>query len=285
MDAIALEQLQNPKSAYYSTVQRPTATAPGSTGSIRLDAVRDAALGVGLRGGLKSRTDELLKALETVTKQMDGIYNFVPFVIQGRVLPPVIVEAKDIYSQGSDTALRLAGRSYRIETQARFVSRPPAWQDYLVLRYEINMPAPALLPKDEKESALWSSTVADGWRQGREQADQIFQKNFDRLERDFLGVVRFHKLVESNMLTMPIIARSSMPISGDATKVHLDEELLRITVLPRFNLDLVEWKASPGRIEPRAAEALPRVGSSPNQKQRAKPTTKPAEASSSGGAK
>jgi defect-in-organelle-trafficking protein DotC len=283
MDAVALDQLQNPQSAYYSTIQRPTSAVSGSTGSIRLDAVRDAALGVGLRGGLKSRTDELLKALDAVSKQMDGIYNFVPYVIQGRVLPPVIVEARDIYTQAGDTALRLAGRSYRIESQARFVSRPPAWQDYLILRYEVNMPAPALLPKDDKETALWSSTVAEGWRQGREQAERVFQKNFDRLERDFLGVVRFHKLVEANMLTMPIIARTSMPISGDANKVHLDEELLRITVLPRFNLDLVEWKATPGRIEPKGPQPVPRANST-NQKQRAKPT-KPAEASPSGNAK
>ena len=76
----------------------------------------------------------------------------------------------------------------------------------------------------------------------------IFNANFDRLNRDFIGVVRFHKLVESNVVTMPFIASSSMAITGDDQSIALDEKLLRITVLPRFNMNISNWKARPGKV-------------------------------------
>lgn len=243
MDAITLEQLQNPASAYYSEITKGSAI--GSTGNIRLDAVREAAFGVGVRGGLKARSDELSEALNQVGRQLDVTYDFRPYVIQGRVLPPIVVESRDIYTQGSDTALRLAGRSYKIEAQARFVSRMPTWREYLDIRYQITPPAPALLPKTPEETTVWQTAVADGWAQGREQADRVFNMNFDRLDRDFLGMVRFHKLVEANMVTMPIIAQSSSAITGNASSMSVDERLLRITVLPSFNIDITTWTPRP----------------------------------------
>lgn len=242
-EVVALEQLQNPQSAYYAA-----AKTSATTGNIRLDAVRNAALAVGIRGGLKFRTAELVSALTKVTRQMDMVYNFTPYLIKGRVLPPVIVESRDIYT-GSDMSIRMAGRSYKIESQARFVSRPPTWKDYLVVNYDVAMPSSALMPKDAIETVLWSKTVADGWQQGIEQANQAFEANFDRLDRDYIGVVRFHKLLKSNMISMPIIAKSETSISGDSSTMYVDEELLRITVLPSFNLKIFDWKMNPGKVE------------------------------------
>lgn len=246
MDAVTLEQLQNPASAYYSEAK---AGFGGKNGGIRLNAVRDAAVGVGLRGGMKARSDEINDALKQVDRAMDVTYDFRPYVVQDRVLPPVIVESRDVYTQSGDSVLRLAGRSYRIESQARFVSRVPTWREYLVMKYEITMPSPALLPKTPEETEVWRRSVAEGWREGIEQADKVFDMNYDRLHRDYLGILRFHRLVASNMVTMPIIAQSSTPVSGDGNQMAVDEHLLRITLLPSFNLNSDNWTATPGPVK------------------------------------
>jgi len=252
MDAITLDQLQNPTSAYYTEAKKANG-AGGASGNIRLDAVREAAIGVGLRGGLKSRSDEIAAALEQTTRQLDTAYDFRAFLIQGRVLPAVISESRDIYTQGSDVVLRLAGRAYKVESQARFVSRAPTWRDYLLMRYEVAMPSPSLLPKNPDEESVWKKAVAEGWAQGQQQADTMFRTNFDRLDRDFYGVLRFHKLVAQNVLTMPIIARTTMPVTGNKSQIAIDETLLRLTVLPAFNLNVPEWKAVPGKFSTPAA--------------------------------
>ena len=246
MDAVTLEQLQNPASAYYTEAKSGFG---GKNGGIRLNAVRDAAIGVGLRGGMKARTDEINEALKQVERSMDVTYDFRPYVVQDRVLPPVITESRDVYTQSGDTVIRLAGRAYRIEAQARFVSRVPTWREYLVMKYEITMPSPALLPKTPEETEVWKQSVADGWSEGMAQADKAFDMNYDRLDRDYLGILRFHKLVASNMVTMPIIAQSSMSVTGNGDQMAVDEHLLRITLLPSFNLNVDNWMATPSRVE------------------------------------
>ncbi len=250
MDAITLDQLQNPASAYYTEAKKAVG-AGGASGNLRLDAVREAALGVGLRGGLKARTDAITAALEQTTRQLDTAYDFRAYLIQGRVLPAVISESRDIYTQGSDVVLRLAGRNYKVESQARFVSRAPTWRDYLVMRYEVAMPSPSLLPKTPEEGEVWKRAVAEGWAQGQQQGDTAFRTNFDRLDRDFYGVLRFHRLAAQNVVSMPIVARTSMPVTGNKGQISIDETLLRLTALPAFNLNVPEWKATPGKYSVR----------------------------------
>jgi defect-in-organelle-trafficking protein DotC len=245
MDAVPLEQLQDPTSAYYSEIKQ---NGLSRNGSARLKTIRDAALGVGIRGGLKAKTDETSKALNEVNRQLDVAYDFRPYLIQGRVLPAVIVESRDIYTQGSDTALRLAGRTYKIEQQARFTSRAPTWKEYLLVTYDVAMPSPSLLPKTPEETEVWKTAVAEGWEIGVKDAERIFKSNFDRLDRDYVGILRFHKLVVTGQITMPIIATATMAVNGSKREMALDEMLLRITVLPEFNLKPVYWKAAPGSV-------------------------------------
>jgi defect in organelle trafficking protein DotC len=245
MDAVPLEQLQNPASAYYQEIKHQFG---GGTGNLRLDAVREAAMGVGVRGGMAARTEELNKALGETGRQLDSAYDFRPYVYQGRVLPPVIVESRDVYTQGGDTALRLAGRTYKIEAQARFVSRTPMWRDYLITKYEVSMPSPALLPRSPEEAEAWRGAVAEGWKQGSAQADLVFKANFDRLDRDFLGVLRFHTLAASNMVTLPVVASTTVAVTASKGQMAVDERLLRITVLPEFSGVPARWVPAPGMI-------------------------------------
>src|SRR5580692_8790696 len=98
MDAISLEALQNLNQPIVE--QRAVASAgSGSLGNFRLDALREAAIGVGARGGLISETKLINSELDRNARKYDTVYNFAPLMIEGRVVPPVLTQTKDLYAQ------------------------------------------------------------------------------------------------------------------------------------------------------------------------------------------
>lgn len=240
MDAVSLEAIQNMNQSYYE--QRVVEKGGDKSGGPRLDALREAALGAGARGGLVSQTRIINKALDQVKRNLDTVYDFSPLMIRGRVVPPVLTETREVYSQGDGANLRLAGRSYKVEAQARFSSRPPQWRDYLYVEYgDDPMPSRVLMPGNSEEQEVWKRIVAEGWKQGIEQANVIFQTNLNRLNRDYTGMARYHVLALKRMVTMPVVAEQSMPINTSGDTMSVDETLLRITALPEFNVDMRDW--------------------------------------------
>lgn len=243
---ISLEAIQNLTPPYYE--QRVVDNASGSVP--RLEALREAALGAGARGGLVYQTDNINKVLEKVQRNLDTVYDFTPLMIRGRVSPPVLTETREVYSQGDGTNLRLAGRTYKVEVQAKFSSRPPQWRDYLYIVYgDDSTPSSKLMPVNSNEQKVWKATVADGWRQGVEQANMIFQTNLNRLHRDYAGMIRYHILALKRMVTMPVVAEQNMPINTSGDTMSVDETLLRITALPEFNSDMKDWTPLGGEVE------------------------------------
>lgn len=247
MDAVSLEAIQNLNQSHYE--QR---VVSGDKGGVRLDALREAALGLGARGGLKSQTRVINKALDQVKRNLDTVYDFAPLMIRGRVVPAVLTETREVYTQGGETKLRLAGRSYKVEAQARFSSRPPHWRDYLYVDYgdEDPMPSRSLLPRTGEEQEVWRKITTEGWTQGVEQANVNFQTNLNRLTRDYTGMVRYHVLALKRMVTMPVVAEQSMPINMSGNTMSLDETLLRITAMPEFNADMSDWTPLVAEVDP-----------------------------------
>lgn len=250
--AITLDAIQNlNQPAYVQSAVKNN----GEKATARLNALKDAAVGVGARAGLLNQTRLINQALEQASRRLDTVYNFGPLMIQGRVVPPVFTETKDIYTQGNDVTLRLGRQSYKVEAQARFASRPPHWRDYVIMPVgdSLAMSSEELLPRDSGEQEVWRKAVAEGWKQGVEQAGVIFETNMSRLNRDFTGMVRYHILALKNMVTMPIVAEMSMPINTSRDTMSVDETLLRITALPEFNTDVREWRPLINRHQPPAA--------------------------------
>jgi defect-in-organelle-trafficking protein DotC len=241
MDAISLEQLQRlSQPAFEQQVVEQSGAKSGS----RLEALKEAAFGVGARGGLISESSNINESLDKVKRNLDTVYDFASLMIQGRVVPAVLTEARDLYTQGDDVTLRLSGVSYKVESQARFASRPPHWREYLKVDYgnvADAMPSTSLLPRNSAEKEVWQKAVKEGWAKGVEQADEIFQTNLNRLNRDYTGMVRYHVLALKGMVTMPVVAQSSTPIIAGRSSMSLDETLLRITALPEFNGDMKTW--------------------------------------------
>ena len=200
----------------------------------RSQAILDTALGLGVKAGMAWQLRNIEAAIKLHQREFDTIYDFGHLMIQTRVVPPVITETRDLYNQDGEYALRLSGAYYKIEYQARFSSVAPNWREYLTFPQPDLSRASlmaALMPRDSDEERVWQLAVADGWKQGVEQANLMLQYGLDRMNRDYAGMLRFHTFVMQGKLTLPAIASESISVTNNGQTMAVDETLLRITKL------------------------------------------------------
>src|SRR5260364_430787 len=75
------------------------------------------------------------------------------------------------------------------------VTTPPSWRDDLFVGLRTKpskeRPTAAALPRTPDERAYWTQQVRMGYTHGRQLADQILERNRARLDRTFLGMLRY----------------------------------------------------------------------------------------------
>lgn len=222
-------------------------------GKLRMDALKETAIGLGIRGGLNHRTKAINDALEKRANELDRIYDFRGLLIsapagvsqttQYAILPPVITEANQTLLSVNDYKIQASDKVYRIESQARFVTAPPTWRDYLFTSVGgVEPPDVSLLPKDGKERDAWKKWIEEGWQIGQAQADSIFDANMSRLSRDYSGMVRYKVLLKQNIVSRPYVAEQRMGVTGGDSQIEIDSRQLDITVRPSLNARAHEWK-------------------------------------------
>ena len=213
----------------------------------RTNALVTTATGLGVKLGLTWQLTNINNAIKKDERSLDTAYDFGIYMIQDRVVPPVITEMRDVYTQDGDYTLRLSGAAYKIENQARFSSVSPTWRNYLTFPLpEVTQSSVATLlkPRDESEATIWRTALKEGWYQGVEQANIMLEYGFDRMNRDLLGMMRFHTFVRQGKISMPAIAYERMDLALDGATLAIDEKLLRITTLSQFSESIQTWKAS-----------------------------------------
>lgn len=158
-------------------------------------------------------------------------------------LPAVLSNLTLTDSAAEQNALKIADRNYQIISQAHFATTPPIWQDYLHMQHEQpETPDKSLLPKDKMEKKVWDQYVQDGWLAGIEQANLIFTENLGRLKRDYTGMVLYRSLLAQNIVSKPYVAKIDLGITGNGSDMNVNERILRITALPRLQLNGQQWK-------------------------------------------
>jgi defect-in-organelle-trafficking protein DotC len=221
--------------------------------SARKEAILDTGLSIGVKGGLAYQLNNIRNSVSEHERDFDTLYDFSTLMIQDRVIPPVITQAKDLYNQDGDFALRLSSTYYEIVTQAKFSSVPPNWRGYLTFPksgFTADFINTGLKPKGSEEIKLFNLAISDGWLQGVDQANLMLTNALDRLNRDFKGMLLFHQLVIEGKITMPIIASSQISVTNDGNKMSVDNTLLRITKLPEFDSNTAQWHSSFASKEP-----------------------------------
>ena len=222
-----------------------------STSGIRMSAIRDTALSIGARGGLAARCQDLQAGLEKRSRVLDRIFNFHAMMLDNHVLPPVLTQGQNTLNVADDTNIRISDKVYNIESQARFVTMPPTWRDYLWLDYAVpDLPDRSLLPKTEDERSVWKYYVQEGWQAGRLQAENIYTENLGRLKRDYEGMIRYRTLLAQNMVSPPFVAKTDLGITTGDKDMNVNDVQYKITALPNFQADGRQWKTKIVPVQP-----------------------------------
>lgn len=223
---------------------------------LRAGALRDMALAFGARGGLAWGSRDINRRLMARAPELTRAFDFNPLMIRDRrgamLLPPVISESRDTMEQMEEgRVLRVADAYYEIIAPARFAPSAPLWHSYLIRTYTApEMPPFELLPRTDAERELWRRSVAEGWEAGLRQAEDIFQEDMRRLERDYQGMVRYAALLRENRVSAPFVAAASHGVTGTAEAVRVNDRSFRITADAALSRDPRTWRASPSRLSP-----------------------------------
>lgn len=215
---------------------------------LRNDSIYNEAVKVGIQSGLykilykfKNTT---LKDIET---QLDVIFDFSELVLaEGRVKPPVIIDASSSLSKENKYKLRTSDASFEIYEQAEVILRPPSYLDYL--HFEVikpKKPETLLLPINDEETAIWENGVKEGWILGIRQGKSIIKEGFASLLRDFYGMNVFHIMNDSKIINTPMYEKINIGTTTNGKNLKLGEATFRVSVLPEFNSNTQAWKAIP----------------------------------------
>ncbi len=85
------------------------------------------------------------------------------------------------------------------------------------------------MPRSKGEREVWDIYINQGWMTGIEQANQMFSENLGRLTRDYVGMVLYSDLLAKHMISPPYVAKAKLGVTGDATEMHLNDQVVRIT--------------------------------------------------------
>lgn len=242
-DSLAgLQAMANTKSAKANKRQKMS--------KIREMALKETALSLGAQAGLAWRAKGIDEALSKQTRNLDAIYDFNALVLEHNILPPVLLEGRTTLNLADAQSIRVSDRTYKVAKQARFITTPPNWRQYLWLDYsKPDYPDLTLLPKTKAEKQLWCIYTEKGWKQGIEQANIILEENIGRIKEDFAGMILYRKLLAMNMVSPPYVSHLDLGVTGDESEMHIDDRVLRITALPKLNTNSAQWRAALAKEE------------------------------------
>lgn len=221
-----------------------------SMGKIREMALRETALSLGAQSGLAARAKAIDDQLIKQNRNLDAIYNFNALILEHNVLPPVLLEGQNTFNLANAQTIRVSDRTYKVAKQARFITTPPNWRQYLWMDFNTpEYPNVTLLPKTREERQLWNHCVEKGWKNGVEQANSILEESIARIKEDFSGMILYRKLLAMNMVSPPFVSHTDLGVTGDGDEIRIDDRVLRITALPALNVNSNEWRAAVAKDE------------------------------------
>ena len=119
------------------------------------------------------------------------------------------------------------------------------WQDYLITHFPApEVPDKTLLPHNKGEQKVWAIYIQQGLEEGIQQANDIYAANVARLQRDYNGMILYRQLLAEHMVSAPYVAQSNLGVTTNSqdTQLYINDQVLRITTLPRLNPNAHDWQ-------------------------------------------
>ncbi len=223
---------------------KPSSMPAGNSkiNAIRLQALRETATTLGAQGALAWRSQHIDAALANESSFLDHIFDFNQLLLKHNVLPPILVESNGNLTLANNDTIRAADKTYKIIAPARFVTAPPNWRSYLWMNYpEPDLPNHTLLPNCRAEAQAWDAYLKQGWKQGLEQANDIFSANLNRLKRDYVGMILYRRLLAADMISSPSVSKADLGITGNDHEMRIGDQIMRITSHSALQLNSKQW--------------------------------------------
>lgn len=217
----------------------------------RRQLLEESGRNTGFRGGKAERAWELRQALDGQVERLDKLYDFRTLISREGWLPPVIDEAVDV-AHITPRQIRTASRVYEIIVPERFVSNPPSWRTWLMAG--LSSPGKddlvSITAENKVQKALWQAAVRQGWGEGRESADQTLQANFNRLTRDYRGMLLYSQLLRQGFITAPVVTEQQQTVTGDRHKLTTGDRVRDLKENAGFIPDKTQWKPVIRKVQP-----------------------------------
>lgn len=217
---------------------------------IRKDALREAGMSYGARGGLAHRTFEIQRRLAEQDATLTKIFDFKRLLINAPsgllIEPPIISDGqRAVLVAGGGQSAAVTDRVLRINRVARIVTAPRDWHLYLERDWgKVEPPPSVLLPRDKEERITWRKYVNEGWGEGVTQADDTFQADLDRMTNDFIGMVRYRELLAQGMVSAPYAVHEDRGVTGGGAEMRIGDRGVTITgqstLIPRSS----QWQST-----------------------------------------
>lgn len=210
----------------------------------RRQLLEEAGHTLGFRGGKAERAWELRQTLDARFGRLEILYDFKTLISKQGWLPPVIDEAVDV-AHITPNQIRTSHQVYEIVVPERFVSNPPTWRTWLLAGLSTTRPdgpESSVMPENSVQKALWQASIKKGWAEGRESADHILEANFNRLNRDYRGMLLYSQLLRQGFITLPVVSDQQQTVTGDRQKLMTGDRVRTIKENAGFVPDKTQWK-------------------------------------------
>lgn len=197
--------------------------------SLRVAAIRQEALRVGAQSGLAKRYEAITTYLDANDNRLNVVYNFAPFV-DGKILLPAVAKNQDTFVLDSEDGTATVVRSsYTISEEAKIISNPPTWRDFLYQTFEEpEEPHSSVLPQNPKEVKVWEESVEEGWLAGITMADEVFSDRLADLTKSLEERYRYQLLLNQGVVTAPIAGVDRRSITYDGRTLNVGETVYSV---------------------------------------------------------
>ncbi len=204
----------------------------------RPQIITRAARGAGIRAGYAEEGERITAALMSSdnSTRLDARYPFYSLMIGTDLMPPVVVELKDVREARGEQAINLTVGAFEIVRPARLVLAAPTWRDYLILPDSTAEGAASVQPQNDRERTAWDAAFRAGVAAGIVEARTSFSQALDKLDRDFRGMQRYQQLAAQGAVTLPRVSRTQqrVRISEGGERAAVGEQTIKLEVSPRF---------------------------------------------------
>ena len=220
-------------------------------------ALRDSAATLGARHGyvLRMRASRaLMKSHESLLSRAFDYASVMRLASEGEagvyLLPPAIrALGAQVDVEDAGRVVEMADQTYEIVRRAVLVGAAPSWRDFLLreLPERLEIPPDAMLPGNARERRQWRQWVADGWMEGIRHADREMQDRIHALRMDYVGVVRYLRLVEEGKVRPALADSLTVPVAADEEdgRMAIRRTMHRIVDGAEFNTSIEEWTQRP----------------------------------------